>query len=543
MSNVIYTDSPKIEINSFKRFERAFFEEGIHIASGLLNDFHVQDIVTKSTKQDLHIPELYGDVLFKNLELDGKFGLVNVTDLDYNSIKLWGDQYTQAELNFENDDSLLLPELQVNYIAVLEDLNDLTASSFIRTDQPSELLGEVSFNDLQTDECLVYGNIQSSNLLNGVSMDVFEQTRLSITRPQAIDSANIKHALVAGILKNDFINGIETNIFTNRILKSQSVRNLLFSGEIVIDNLHVTGNVAVNQLNGRDLNLLMEEAIWLNKPNRIPGGFTFLDPAFVRHNLTAYGFVNQKVLSRFVNDLVLKTHNPIVLNDAKVFKHGFHVLGNLDTNYLNSVPSDSYMRKMSDKPLPGPVNVYGKVIAKNVDIGRSLNNISVAYLKQTYGYDPETSAHVIKGDANFYSGVSIGHLEAHGSFNDVPDISAYLGSILRDDADAEIHGAKNFLSSTYFHRGLDVKLFNHQDLSELVSQIVTVDQPEPINIGGLVKFLEPVSAPEVEIEHDLATHNIADCSPTDMFFNGLQTTRNEKFFGKLNLLECAPNIF
>lgn len=532
LKNVIYTDSPIVKVNSFKHFERGIFEQGVTITSGMINEFHVNDVVTKSTQQSLQIENLNGDVVFEHLDLGGTFDSVNVTDLEYHSIKLSGEQYTDAELIFVNGAiELAVPELQANHLLIENTLNGVTVDNFIRIDQPLELHGEVVFNGLETGECLVYGNIQSSSLLNGVTMDEFEKTRLSRTRPQDIVAADITNVQITGSLKNDFINGIETAKFTDRILKSQSVRNLLFSGEIYINTLHVTGNVALKQLNGQNFNQLMEDAIWLHKPNKLLGSLTFLDTANVYKNFSAYGMVNDKFFNNFINDVVFKSR-PVVLSDSKIFEKGFHVHGNVDADFLNTLPTTKLVRKNDDRPLMGPLIVEGKITARSVEVQERLNNVSVNYLKNTYAYDPERNIHVVKGDAKFNSPIIVKNLIINGPFNEIPNIDYFLNSIIREDADAEIVGEKHFLSSTYFDRGLDVKSFNGYDLSRLANEIVISTLNEQLDIYGLVKFTEPVSAPYVSIDTDLATHNIADCSPSEWYYNGIMTDRNEKLRGK-----------
>lgn len=535
LSNVIYTDTPKVKINSFKVFEQGYFEEGIHVTSGLVNDFKVKDVVTKSTDQEIALTELHGDIIFQHLDLVGLFDSINVTDLEYNSIKTWGDQYTEASLVFTNDVSEVKPELLVQHLQVIESLNDVNVENFISIDEPLEINGKVFFKTLESNDCLVYGNIQSGNILNGVSIDEFDQTRLSLTRAQKIPSGNIQNLHITGFLKNDLINGIDTNTFTDRIIKSQSVRNLLFSGEILIDTLHVTGNVVAKFLNGRDLDQLIEDAVWLKHENRLPGSFTFLDSVVINKNFSAYGFVNGQILGRFVNDLVLKNQNPIILSDAKIFKNGFHVLGNVNPGYINTNPIDSFVFKSDKKALYGPVSVYGKVIAKDVDIHRSLNNISVNYFKQTYDYDSESKVHVIKGDVNFHQPLRTKHLIVHGAFNDIPNLNNFIDSIVRDDKNAKIFGHKTFVSSNNFESGFDVKHFNGQNLSALVSEIVVTDQLELIRINGAVRFTEPVSVPNVKVHRDLATHNIADCSPIEWHYNSLLIDRNEVINGKFKI--------
>lgn len=125
LSDVVYKHETSPTITSFKRFSS--LQSNIQIASGLVNDIPFSSFVTKDTEQVFNVSNLHGDVFFQHLTLDGLFNFVNVTDLDMNAIKLFGDQYTNAELEFQDGDHI---NIEANEFIILDTINDQNVCNF-----------------------------------------------------------------------------------------------------------------------------------------------------------------------------------------------------------------------------------------------------------------------------------------------------------------------------------------------------------------------------------------------------------------------------
>uniref|UniRef100_A0A336KZZ1 CSON002090 protein n=1 Tax=Culicoides sonorensis TaxID=179676 RepID=A0A336KZZ1_CULSO len=528
LGNVIYTDGNKIEINAYKSFDHANFEEGIDIKSGLLNGLPIKDIVTKSTEQTLHFTELDGDVYFERLELDGLFDFINITELDMNSVKLFGDQYSEVSMSSRYP-------VNVKSLKIENDINGDTLETFQRIDKEFNLKGEVVFDELFLDYGRVHGGIHTNGYLNGIDLKEFEATRFSLTKPQHISApCYIQDVTIHGNLKNDIINNVPTDSFTNSVLKSQSVRNLLYSGEILIDNLYVDKNVAIKSLNGIDLNHVLENVVWLNRPNTIQGDLTFTGPVIIYGNLSYGNLLNDFYFERFLNDLVLRNQEVLYLKGIKGFPNGFHVLENIDTEYINDYNVQHILRKDGSVACDGHITVHGNVHVRYLDSMGTINNVSTQLLNNLYDYEKETDTHVLKSDVIFNDNVQIDQLIVNGPFNGMPNLTSYLHSIIRDDQDLNIAGSKTFMNLVFFDQGVDFHLFNDIHLTEYVKDIVLLNPNEKTMINSLVSFHDPVSAPSAHIANDIATHNIADCSPQEWIYNGLLTNQHEKILTSLN---------
>lgn len=121
LSDVVYKHEPSPKINSMKRFT-SIQAPDIQITSNLVNDIPFSSFVTKDTEQTFNVKTLPANVFFEHLNVDGLFQWVNVTDLDYRAIKLFGDQYTNAELEFEDGDFL---NIDADQLVILDQVNGI----------------------------------------------------------------------------------------------------------------------------------------------------------------------------------------------------------------------------------------------------------------------------------------------------------------------------------------------------------------------------------------------------------------------------------
>lgn len=126
LSDIVYKHEPTPVITSFKQFA-SVQAPNIQLTSGLINDIPFSSFVTKDTEQTFNVSTLPANVTFERLNLDGLFDSINITELDMNSIKLFGDQYTNAELVFQDGDYL---NIDAGQIDVLETINDIDVCIF-----------------------------------------------------------------------------------------------------------------------------------------------------------------------------------------------------------------------------------------------------------------------------------------------------------------------------------------------------------------------------------------------------------------------------
>lgn len=125
LGDVVYKHEPDPQINSFKRFE-SIQAPNIHLTSNIINGIPFSSFVTTNTEQTFDVSKLRGNFYFQKLKLDGLFNFINVTELDLNSLKLLGEQFTDAEFVFADGDYL---NIDANKLQVLETINGIGVSS------------------------------------------------------------------------------------------------------------------------------------------------------------------------------------------------------------------------------------------------------------------------------------------------------------------------------------------------------------------------------------------------------------------------------
>lgn len=124
LSDIVYKHEPSPKINSLKRFA-SLQAPNIQLTSNVVNGIPFSSFVTIDTEQTFHVNKLNANVQFDRLNLQGLINFVNITDLDMNAIKLFGEQFTNAELIFEDGDYL---NIDAGRLEVLDTINDISVS-------------------------------------------------------------------------------------------------------------------------------------------------------------------------------------------------------------------------------------------------------------------------------------------------------------------------------------------------------------------------------------------------------------------------------
>lgn len=200
----------------------------MNIVSNTINEINIDSLVNKDKEQDMLLSMLNGEVAFENLFLEGLYGGVNVTKLDQESVKLTGEQYIEATLNFLSE----IPET-IDIIAtdftITETLNSLPETDFYFTnDQFRELHGISVMESANCDNLTVesiFGPISNFDI------EQFDNLKLSISNDQHIPQQFAVKNLKVDDLKANFINDVPYkelfeyehyyNIVSRRLLRGQ----------------------------------------------------------------------------------------------------------------------------------------------------------------------------------------------------------------------------------------------------------------------------------------------------------------------------------
>lgn len=126
-SDIVYKHEEAPKINSFKRIA-SIQAPNLQITSNLVGDIPFSSFVTRDTEQTFDVKTLPVNVHFDRVNVDGLFEWINITDLDDRAIKLFGDQYTNAELVFGDGDFL---HIDADQLVILDMVNDINVSDNI----------------------------------------------------------------------------------------------------------------------------------------------------------------------------------------------------------------------------------------------------------------------------------------------------------------------------------------------------------------------------------------------------------------------------
>lgn len=526
LADVIYKKSPKSLCTSFKTF-RTLETTELQLTSNLLNDNDVQNYLTADTDQVLNITEISGTLYFQNLQIDGLFDLINVTELDANSIKLNGDQYTEAHLIFENDANKYDIDVRAEKLDVRNTINGIQIKDILATDEILVFDGDLLLNGALIDELtLPNGELSGkSDLINGISLKELDENRLSYSGSQKITgSFNVQTAIIQKDFDANIINGYEVSALLKHIEHIRKVPQFLATDETLLGRLTVTGSVEIFKINGHDFEVIKDNAIWLDRPNQIPGTLIFMDQVIVNGQMHV-DLVNSKIFSDFVDGIVLRSAlDNVYFTEPIRFANGLQVTDHINTSRIGLVETDKILKKTNITPVAGKLHINGNVYAKNVEFKSYINDISFDRISKEYSFDDARQIHILQ-TANFEY-AQIDHLQLHSGLNGLRNVDQFLQSVVRRDFSQLVNGKKVLNGKITFDNDLYLIDYNGIDLTTLLEQIVLNVNGEQATVMGNLAFGGKVDARVISIRENLMTNNLMGCSLVEWLSNTIRTDEN-----------------
>lgn len=209
----------------------------IDIKSKTINDIPLEDFIVKDTDDDMFIKNLKGNVTFENLHIKGLYDSVNVTKLDTDSVKTFGEQYLPSPLKFD--------ELEIHNLRINKTLNGVSVEDYLFTDGDRSLDGSFHFDLLIADNVKVLGN--TAVPLKNFDINSFDRRRLSYEKQQVI-TANyaLKHAqanhFVAHKVNGVLLNDLFGTISTEKLAELSKKGELKIKGELQLERLVLIKN-------------------------------------------------------------------------------------------------------------------------------------------------------------------------------------------------------------------------------------------------------------------------------------------------------------
>ncbi|XP_037043493.1 uncharacterized protein LOC119079605 isoform X2 [Bradysia coprophila] len=527
-ADVVYKSSPKATISSFKTFESV--ESVVELTSNLMNNIPVDNYMTADTVQDIHFDKLVGNVMFRELYTNGLFGFINVTELDRNSIKLTGEQYTEAELIFDGAD-------EINFVAEVVEIqssfNGLSTNDMIVVDESLVIDGNFIVNSAIINDAVIDGDVNGNGVINGLSLAEFDAVRLSRSRAQDITSSYfIENVLIEGDIVAEYVNGVNIMDLTKHISHVTNLLEFLSSTDVKVTNLIVDGNVSVQTINGHDFNSIKDNAIWLNRPNIVVGELQFLDAFEISQGIIVNN-VNNEIFQNFIDGLVVKTDENIEFVGRKVFQNEFHVDQDIQIATVNGIPIERIWTKSPTASFTGSVNIFGDLFVEHMNLQGYANSVNWRNIEYNYQFDAERGSHILKNNVRFTAPTNINHLHIQHGLNAVENITDFLALVIRKNHAGPVTGTKLFQNSVIFMNHLQAAAFDTVDIPLLFENLVINDVNERAVIFGDVAFDNDVTASHIQASGSILSHTLMECKIAEWKENALSTNEPVKVFQQL----------
>lgn len=513
LGDVLYKHESKPKCTSFKTFE-SIEAPNIIIKSTLLNDIPFDSFVTKNTKQTFSASRLIGDVFIDSLQIGGLVDFINVTELDMNAIKLVGEQFTNAELILEGNETV---QLNASRIVVHETINGIDVNDFIDINENFELYGDATLDTLRVNRCTVNGDILGdgrSALINGFNMPILQDTHLSRNSAQEIaEPLSIRTAVVRSTFRAQNINGFDYPRAVNILQHMENIDQMLNDSTVHVEQMTVDGNVHFGRINGFDFDYIQKNAVRLDEENSLAWPIVFVDPIVVDGNLTVER-LNGVNFDDFINDLVRRDDERIVIAGATVFRGPVRVTSDIDTANINGFRVNQILTKNFKDTILNPIEIDGDVFLTQLAIDGRFNNATKQQI-EVYDFDEPNHVHILRKDVEFVEPVAIQQLQLDGGYDNIRSVKDYINSMFRTDRPNNVTGTKYFAGRLRFDNDIRISHYSGISVQEFLSTVILIDQAEPIVFERNVRFTGPVEAPALHIGGDLVVNTMHNCSLDD----------------------------
>lgn len=525
LADVVYEtgDDTEVIITSPKVFENLEVKGDIKIESNFVNDLNLDNILMTDRDQVVTFDTLKGDVFFTNLKLNGLFDGINATELEHNSVRTFGDQFIETPLIFTKNSRLAAKSASIK-----QNLNQVPVGEYLFVDQPVNL-PEVFFKELFVEELKISGDVVGTGTCKSFNVTDLATNYLSKSRPQRVLAlTRIKSLSTNGTFHAKTINEIDFEVFKKYMRGIKNFKSIILTGEQQIDNLIVGGSVKVMTINNRDFNQIVQNAIWLNRPNTIEGNLKFLDDVVVNGTLTVQEKINEKVFKTWVENWISNTEATVVLKSDKKFTSDVMVEESLKLEYLNSIKFENLLMLKDVMHLP-LLNVYGNVKTEKLVVKGAFNKIPMKILENLYSYDAVTYTHIIKSNVRFNQPTTIDYLNV--PILNQRNVSEWMANLIHFNENdvyitSEITVANQFIAS----QGVYIKFFNDIDM-DFLNHVVLINDQSMVNIEGGLTFSNDVYSQLIGLKDDLYARFISSCDLQEMVNQALPIDRDISFNG------------
>lgn len=524
LSDVVYesqeTDT-EVVIAAPKTFFDLEVKGNIGISSNFVNDQDLNNFALTDREQTMSISKIGGDVFFSNLKLFGLFDGINATNLEQSSIRTFGDQFIETPIIVSDRF-----RAEGASVGVKESLNGILTKDFLFVDQPITFAPSIKlfFRNITVENVKLQGDIVGAGTYSNFNVSDLLTNHMSKSLDQNIlVPVKVKSLTTNGTFHSKGINGIKFDEFIKYMRGIRDFKSLILSGEQRVDNLIVNGDVNLKSINERIFDQIVENVIWLNKPNNVELKLKFLDELVVQGDLTVQGEINKKAFNRFVENWISREENPILVHSDKIFANDAEV-GSVKTTEINGIKKEDLLM-VNDVIEVQDLSIIGNVHATNLKVESIFNQKLAKSLEEMYSYDPETYLHCLTSSVHFNQPTTVDYLNTP-VLNKV-EVNKWLENLIKSkDENVKILSEKIFSKEILARQGFSVEFFNEINMKFLDHIIMTTDDHSVIDIESDLVFKSDVYAQLIAIKGDLFTRFISSCDTIDWLNNALPTDRD-----------------
>ncbi|XP_060532376.1 uncharacterized protein LOC132705649 [Cylas formicarius] len=474
LEDLLYQQNEEISIAAAKIFSEGFTVlKNLNIKSDAINDALLMDIITKNTDQDLYVNEIFGDVNFENLTVNGFFDGKNIVTLNHSIVKVNVDANVSSQLIFS--ENLFVEELEIT-----EKLNDLAPEEYLY-ELPDEGLEE-NIKYIEVDNLVVEGNFTGEM---GLNIEPILENGLSLTKDQTVNSTYVIKKSSISNLKVENINGMKFDELFGCVHIEDELIRAIELGNMNFQNVSVSGPLIIHNINNEDFEQRLY-SFWKNLHSNDTDLNLQGNVHFQSLEIENIGGVNFK---EYIKGVVFKDDEVLELEDRVRFTDQVRVHKLLETNKINSVGVKHILRKEGRQSIAGELVIYGDVIVEgDLELRGALNGVHINDFLTNF--DLQGAMVTIPGEVMFNRLPYIGNLNVNGSVNG-HNFEELRNSFVYLDGDFSLDGNIVFENQVDILGNLSVtNHINGVNLSDLEERIIWINQDD--SIEGPVQFAESV---------------------------------------------------
>ncbi|XP_034490337.1 uncharacterized protein LOC117793982 [Drosophila innubila] len=509
-------------IAGMKHVQQLTLPVDAHVMDGKLSGIPIEQFVTKHTNQTLHnVNSLDGYVYFHRLQLNGAFDGVHLQELFDQSLHVDAPLMAPStRLQFVND--LELPQLQITRI-----LNDVPLSGYQTLQEPLHL-SQASFKSLQADQLDVAFNVTGAGRLNGRPLDEL----LSVSRQS--DHVQVQELILPMGVEATKLQGLDADQLLSFLQQLDVLPLLILHGQLQVEQIAISGAVQVEgKLNGRNLDQLQREVVWLDQPNELRTRWRFQQPPIFASDLVLQGSYNQRLLPELLEDIIFRSDQlnakELLIMGTKNFVGHVIVRDSLRLEALNGVPFNQLANKRQPLSFSGNLHLAGQLHVANVQLDGELNSQAVNQLEERLLWHPQLNAFVQRGlihlpPLQLKDLTVLGHL-GNRSLEPLQDFFANL--LDKQQPQLRVEGHKIFTGRVSIHSGAHITELNGIQLKELLEQLIFLDGQDEVTLHSPVHFEAPVQMNQLQVDQlILQGERINGCNVTDWIYDTIRVDRD-----------------